>query len=184
MRNLVQSALVRGLCVLALGILLVMVSDRMPVWMVMACGLLFVVPGAVALVGWFRRDASFPAAPLTPVSAVGSILLGAILLMFPASFVTVLMYILSALVLLAAATQFYSIYSLNRRGVSFSPWYCAVPTLTLAAGVYVLLHPEGVAALPFIVIGAACILYALLELWTAFLLFRYGRQAEPPAQAA
>jgi len=182
MKNLFRNALVRGLCVLALGILLVVVSDRMPVWLVMACGLLFVIPGAVALVGWFRRDSTFPAAPLYPVSALGSILLGSILLLFPASFVTVLMYILSALVLLAAATQFYSIYMLNRQGVRFSPWYCAVPTLTLAAGIYVLINPAGAAALPFVVIGAACILYAMLELWTSVIVFRHVRRLKQAAQ--
>lgn len=117
------------------------------------------------------------------MSAVGSILLGSILLLFPASFVTVLMYILSALVLLAAATQFYSIYALNRRGVRFSPWYCVVPTLTLAAGIYVVLNPSDAAALPFVVIGAACILYAMLELWTAFLLFRHVRRLKQGAPA-
>lgn len=183
MKNVVQSALVRGLCALILGVLLVVVSDRMPVWMVMACGLLFVVPGVVALIGWFRRDASLPAAPLSPVSSVGSILLGTILLLFPASFVTILMYMLAALVLLAAATQLYSVYSLHRRGMPLSLWYGVVPMLTLGAGIYVLFRPSDVAALPFIVIGAASILYGLLELWAAFLLGRHVRQLKRTAVA-
>lgn len=161
---------------LTLGVLLVWVSDRMPVWLVMACGLLFVVPGAVALVGWFRRDKSVSAPPFYPVAALGSILLGAILLLFPASFVKVLMYLLAALIFLASSVQIYGIFHLRGLGVPLSGWYAVVPVAVLGAGVYVVLYPDLAAALPFIVIGAAGMVYGLLELWTAWLLSRYRRR--------
>lgn len=173
---------------LVLGGLLVAVSEQMPVWLVMACGLMFVIPGAVALVGWLRRDAADALTPLYPVMAVGSILLGAILLLFPASFVRVMMYVLSAFVMVASVSQIYALAARRRRGMAMSAWYAVPPLLMFGAALYVLFNPGMAAALPFILLGAACVLYGVQELLTVLLVARWRRRqpvaAEVPVAVA
>lgn len=187
MKVLLQGAWARGLCVLALGVLLVAYADRLPEWMVAACGLLFVVLGGVAAVGWLRdrRDAERPAA-FYPLAGLGSVLFGLVLVAFPAYFVKALMYLLSAMLLVGGASQCYSLWDARRRGACLHGAFFAAPVVVLGAGLYVLLRPMEGAALPFVVVGAACVLYALMELWTAFVLWRMGCKAAaaPGAEVA
>ena len=56
MKKFLQNTLARSLCVLAFGILLIVFAAEITEWIVMLCGLVFIIPGAVSLIGYFRRD--------------------------------------------------------------------------------------------------------------------------------
>ena len=190
MKNRFRGAVVRALSALVLGGLLVGVAGQMPVWLVMACGVLFVIPGAVGLIGWLVRDAAARGTLLSPVASVGSMLMGAILLVFPESFVSALMYLLSAFLLLVSVLQMYTLFSARRAGANLSWWYFVAPVAVLLAGLYVLLNPEMTAAMPFFVIGIAAVFYGVMEMWFTLLVYLHHRRvmkaqkAEAEAQAA
>lgn len=190
MKNRFRNSVVRALSALVLGGLLVGVAGRMPVWLVMACGVIFIVPGAVGLVAWWMRDTAARGTLLSPVAGLGSILMGVILLLFPESFVSALMYLLSAFLLLLSFLQMYTLFTARRAGAHLSWWYFVAPVAVLLAGLYVLLFPEQTAAMPFIVIGAAALFYGMMELWFTLLVYlhhrcvRKAQKAEAEAQAA
>lgn len=190
MKNRFRNSIVRALSALFLGGLLVGVAGQMPVWLVMACGVIFIVPGAVSLVAWWLRDAAARGTLLSPVAGLGSILMGVILLLFPESFVSALMYLLSAFLLLLSVLQMYTLFTARRAGARLSWWCFVAPVAVLLAGLYVLLFPEQTAAMPFIVIGAAALFYGLTELlFTLFIGLHHRRvrkaqKAEAEAQAA
>ncbi|MBR7028892.1 MAG: hypothetical protein IKI05_05770, partial [Bacteroidaceae bacterium] len=52
-KNYFLQALLRNVCLFALGILLVTYSADAPQWIVMACGILFMLPGLVTLLALF-----------------------------------------------------------------------------------------------------------------------------------
>lgn len=171
MKKFLQSVVARACCVLLLGILLIVFSKEITTWIVMVCGLLFIVPGLVSLISYFRRDPEGRGVMLYPVVAAGSILFGLVQIIWPELFLEAMMYILAGVLLLAAATQFYSLWQIHRGGVRFSALYYLVPVLELAAGLYVALFDDKVqiAGLPVIVTGCGFVVYALLDLWTVWL---------------
>ena len=176
MKTEIRGALLRALSALVIGGLLVSVAHQMPQWLVMACGVVFVAPGAVGLLAWWMRDAASRGTLLSPVASVGSILMGVILLLFPESFVVALMYLLAACLLLVSFLQMYSLFTARRAGVNLSWWWFVAPVAVLLAGLYVLLFPEMTAAMPFLIIGVAALFYGLMELWFTLLLYLHHRR--------
>lgn len=173
MKKFLQNILARALCILILGVVLIVYSERITTWMVMVCGLLFIIPGSIAVISYFRTAADGLRRPLLyPVAGAGSIFFGLTQLLWPSLFIEALMFLLAAVLLLAASTQFYTLWDMRRNGIRNSFLYYAVPTLELAAGLFILISDrrEAIAGLPMIVIGSGFIVYALLELWTIHLL--------------
>lgn len=180
MKKLLQNILVRALCILVLGVVLIVYSERITVWIVMMCGLLFIIPGTIAVISYFRPAADGLRRPmLNLVVGVGSIFFGLTQLIWPELFINALMFLLAAILLLAAGTQFYTLWDMRRGGIRSSLFYYTIPTLELAAGLFILLSDrrEAIAGLPMIVIGAGFIVYALLELWILW----YLKRAVAPA---
>ena len=176
MKTEIRGALLRALSALVIGGLLVSVAHQMPQWLVMACSVVFVVPGAVGLLAWWMRDVASRGTLLSPVASVGSILMGVILLLFPESFVVALMYLLAACLLLVSFLQMYSLFTARRAGVNLSWWWFVAPVAVLLAGLYVLLFPEMTAAMPFLIIGVAALFYGLMELWFTLLVYLHHRR--------
>lgn len=173
MKKFLQNTLARALCVLVLGILLIAYSGKITEWLVQICGLLFIVPGLVSLVGYFRRDPDGRGLMLYPVLFAGSICFGFVLIVWPQLFITTLLYILSGLLIIAAATQFYTLWDIHRGGIRFNGAFYLIPALELAAGLYVILTNDGnrekIASLPVVFTGIGFIIYALIEIWTVIL---------------
>ncbi len=175
MKTVLQSVWARSLCILALGILLIAYSEKMPEWIVMAIGMLFIVPGSVAIAARIFSKGEHRVSGFYPVVGLGSVCFGLFLLLTPGSFVKALMYLLSAVLLVFGATQGYSFWDIRRNGVPLHAVCYLVPVFTLGAGLYCLLRPSETAALPFIIIGAACILHALTDLCSVFVVWRSNR---------
>ena len=171
MKRFLQSVIARACCVSLVGISLIVFSQSIARWMIMVGGLLFISPGLVSLIGFFRRDSEGRGVMLYPLVAAGSILFGVILLIWPDLFKEAMIYILVGMLMLAAATQSYSLWRIHRSGVRLSGLYHLVPALELAAGLYVILAKNEaiVPGLPVIIVGSGFILYALLEFWTVYL---------------
>ena len=171
MKKLFRNVLIRAICILALGIVLIAFSTQVTQWMVMASGALFIIPGCVSIVSYFRRDPESRQIMLYPIVGAGSILFGLILLVFPELFIEAFMYLLSAVLVLGAATQYYTLWDLHRGHMRVRGWYYLVPTLELAAGLFIFIsdHKAEIAGLPVIIIGGGFVTYALLEFLTLYL---------------
>ena len=171
MKKFLQNTLARSLCVLAFGILLIVFAAEITEWIVMLCGLVFIIPGAVSLIGYFRRDPEGRQIMLYPIIAVGSILFGLVQVIWPELFIAIIMYILSGCLILISLIQSYTLWNIHKQGVKIHPAYYLVTVLELATGLYIALTNKKteIAELPVVLLGCGFIIYSLLELWTIYL---------------
>lgn len=107
--------------------------------------------------------------PMFPIDGAGSILFGAWLVIMPQFFVSILMYILGALLVLAGAQQLISLVS-ARKWSTVPYGFYILPSLILITGVMILAYPFGAAANTFVIFGVACLVYGISELinWYKF----------------
>lgn len=157
-------ALMSGLCALIIGILLVVWPDAAVNYLVITIGVLFLLPGLLGLFGYFAssRQPDGMSRPF-PIVALGSACFGLWLMIMPAFFVSILMYILGVLLVLGGVAQLSNFISV--RNVVKVPvvWYI-ISVLVLIAGLVVLFNPFQAATVPFILLGVSAIVYGATDL--------------------
>ena len=166
-------SLVCSLCSLIVGILLVAMPGVAAIYLVMVIGLLFLLPGLVGIVSYLvalhRGETS--SRSLFPIVAVGSILFGLWLIITPAFFIEIIMYILGILLVMAGLSQLSTFVSMRTYTPVAFGWYI-VPVLVFISGLVILFNPFQAAEIPFIVLGAAFIVYSVTDL---IRLFKYRK---------
>lgn len=195
--RVLQSSLFRALCSIAVGVLLVKYPSDTVTGLTVAIGILFFVSGTISCIAYLlaRRhadgisvsDASGnvvrPAAPTFPLVGIGSLILGLLLALSPAVFVTGLMYILGLILILGAVGQYMSLLSVRR--IAHAPWVLWVcPTLVLLTGLYVLIKPMESASLPLVILGWCSMVYGVSEMINALKLHALRKAWERQAQQA
>lgn len=100
--------------------------------------------------------------PTFPIAGVGSITLGIILAVMPNMFITWVVYIIAALLILGAINQFMNLA--RSRQYARVPFYLWLfPTVILVVAILLISKPMEAAALPLLVIGWAFMYYGVLE---------------------
>ena len=167
---------VRSLVTAAIGILLLALREQAMPFIVMCLGVLFMLPGiftlALFLIPKLRRNStSGSSAVIIPIMAFGSLLLGLWMFLQPAFFVTIIMWILGAVMIIMGGTQIISLLMAKKR-VKVSFFLFFLPLLILLTGAIVLLNPFEAASVPFIILGVGAIITALSDMInTLFLKF-------------
>lgn len=154
-------SVIKGICAVIMGILLVTWPETAILYLVIAIGAMFLVPGAVAVLNYIFKGREQGA--MFPIVSVGSLLFGLWLMISPAFFVGILMYVLGAVLVFAGISQIMQL--VNARGwtqVSFG--YYVMPVLILIAGLVVLLNPFAAATVPFIILGVSSIVYGITDI--------------------
>ncbi|MGL5273814.1 MAG: HdeD family acid-resistance protein [Phocaeicola sp.] len=152
---------VRCLCAIMLGVILIGWPSVAVIYLVLFAGALFTIPGIFAIFGYFTSGRA--EGKDFPIIGLGSALFGGWLLLMPEFFVSMLMTILGAALALAGVSQIVQLISVSKR-TSVSLFFYVVPVLILLAGILVLINPFEAATLPFIILGASSIVYALSDL--------------------
>lgn len=156
-----NNSIIRCVCALVLGVLLVAWPEAAIVYLVITIGVLFSVPGLFSVFGYLTRGKgrglSFP------IVGLGSLLFGLWLMIMPTFFVGILMYVLGAVLVLAGVSQIVNL-SAARSWAIVPGAFFIVPVLVLVAGVVVLFNPFTVATVPFIILGISSIVYGLSDL--------------------
>lgn len=186
--RILQSSVFRALCAVAIGILLISYPGETVEWITILVGVLFLLSGVISVAAWLsaRSHASdvdvydaegnliVQRKPAVPVVGVGSVLLGIILTAMPGTFVKWLMYVLGAVILLAAISQFMTLSRLRKAyHVPVFMWIC--PSLVLLAGIVALVNPTGVATIPPLIIGWCLMLYGVSECINAYAVYRSNK---------
>ena len=161
---------IRGIFSVLLGALLVLYPGAVSIYFVMLIGALFFVPGLLALIAYLRARSQ---GQYFPFMGLGSLLFGLWLLIMPGFFVYILMYILGAVLVLGGLNTLVGLMQ-ARRHTRVAWGFYVVPVLVLASGIVVLVNPFQVAELPFIVLGAASIVYGLSYMVVAYRFRRTG----------
>ena len=158
-----------SLCALIMGVLLVMWPEAAMIYLVITVGVLFLLPGLYGIFAYFasRSRAEDGSGRAFPIVALGSALLGIWLIVMPAFFVGILMYVLGALLVLGGIGQLMNFISVRKLTGSVPAIFYVIPVLLLLAGFEA-------AKIPFIVLGASSIVYGLTDL---FRIIRYRRKS-------
>ena len=179
----------RSLCALLVGFLLVSNPTDMTVVLVQVIGGLFILSGVLAFIGYFNTkrqlrqvaqlaaeqgavvDEGAPLLPMFPVVGLGSVLLGVMLLVWPAQFVSILMYVLGGLLVLIGIAQISAL--IRYRQVAPTSWTSYIlPLAIIAAGIFVIAKPLEAASIPFTILGIAYIAYGVSEFFIGIRLYR------------
>ncbi len=110
-----------------------------------------------------------------PIAGLGSLLFGLWLMIMPAFFVGILMYVLGAVLVLAGISQIVNL-SAARSWTVVPGGFFVIPVLVLIAGIVVLFNPFTAAAVPFIILGVSSIVYGLSDLIN---IIRFRQKKEP-----
>ena len=154
-------------------------------WITIAIGVMFLLSGVISCATYLnmRRNAAgaevydaqgrliASARPPFPIVGIGSILLGLILAVMPGAFVTSLMYVLGALIILGAVNQFMALIG-ARRMFHVPVWFWICPSVILIVGLFVLIKPMETAALPLLIIGWCLLFYGVTECINAVKIYK------------
>mgnify|MGYP000919185025 FL=1 len=149
-------------------------------WMTITVGVLFLLSGLVSCIAYYfekekvakktakaeqqdgQQEEENLKSPSFPIAGIGSIVLGIILAVIPNTFMTGVVYILAALLILGAINQFMNLA--RSRQYARVPFYLWLfPTVILVVAILLISKPMEAAALPLLVIGWAFMYYGVLE---------------------
>lgn len=175
--KVLHSSLFRALCAVVVGALLIIYREQTVTWITIAIGVLFFLSGVISIATYFsarRRSADAPLVydadgrqltglrPHFPIVGLGSLILGLILALMPNTFVASLMFILSAILIMGALTQFVNLASAAKMGrVGLVFWI--FPSVILLVGILCVVKPSAIASAPLFVIGWAMVVYGVVE---------------------
>ncbi len=164
----INYAILRGIFALVLGIVLIMWPEIAVTYLVIAIGILFIVPGAYSVLSFFfRKRDEFSPKHTFPIEAAGSILFGVWLVVMPGFFVNIFMYILGALLVIAGIQQL--VFLARARKWSTVGWgFYVMPVLILLTGILILAYPFEAATNTFIIFGIAAVFYGICELVNSY----------------
>ena len=186
-----QSSVFRALCAIIIGALLIKFPDNTVKGITVAIGALFLLSGIISCTTyfWAKRHTSeykiYDAEgrliageqPTFPIVGVGSIILGAILAFTPTAFVSLLMYIIGAILILGAVNQFMSLINGRRYG-HISLWYWLMPSVILLMGLYAIVKPIEQLSIAMLLLGWCMLLYGVTELVNAMKFYQNKKKLQ------
>lgn len=157
--------MLRSITALLIGVLLVFWSQSAVTYLIMAIGCLFLIPGLLSLLTYFRRtspegERSFG---WSQVLGVGSILFGLCLIVSPVFFEKSLMYALGIILTYAGLSEIIQL-TVARRWAHVPVGFYITPVLVMLLGIFILFNPIESANVPFIILGVGCMVYGLSDM--------------------
>ncbi|MBR6590870.1 MAG: DUF308 domain-containing protein [Bacteroidaceae bacterium] len=158
-------AMLRGITALLIGVLLVFWSQSAVLYLIMAIGCLFLIPGLFSLLTYFRKPSLDGNRRFgwAQVLGVGSILFGLCLIVSPVFFEKSLMYALGIILSYAGLSEIIQLVS-ARQWVRVPGGFYVTPVLVMLLGIFILFNPIESANLPFILLGIGCMVYGLSDM--------------------
>lgn len=178
--KVLQISAIRAIIVLVTGFLLVRYREETMTWMTITVGILFLLSGLVSCIAYYfekekvakktakaeqqegQQEEENLKSPSFPIAGVGSIALGIILAVMPNTFITWVVYILAALLILGAVNQFMNL-ARSRQYARVPVYMWIFPTVILAIAILLISKPIETAQLPLLVLGWAFMYYGVLE---------------------
>jgi putative membrane protein len=178
--KVLQISAIRAIIVLVTGFLLVRYREETMTWMTITVGILFLLSGLVSCIAYYfekekvakktakaeqqegEQEEETLKSPSFPIAGVGSIALGIILAVMPNTFITWVVYILAALLILGAVGQFMNL-ARSRQYARVPVYMWLFPTVILAIAILLISKPIETAQLPLLVLGWAFMYYGVLE---------------------
>lgn len=189
--KILQSSIFRAICAIAIGIMLIKYPDNTVTWITVAIGILFLLSGVISVIVYFNASKNVSEykimdsngnviageRPTFPLVGLGSIILGLLLALTPHIFITALMYIIGAILILGAINQYMVLIRARRYGIiGFGYWI--FPSIILLTGLYVIIKPMNPASMAMLILGWCSLLYGVTEIINSLKIHSNKRKAE------
>lgn len=174
--QIIQSSLARAVSAIIMGVLLIKYREQTVTWLTIVIGILFFLSGVISCAAYFvarhresdvqlfdadgRQLSGFKVS--FPLTGLGSIVLGLILALMPNAFISWLMFILAAMLIIGAISQFVSLAAITRT-FRVGIYFWIMPSVILLIGLLALIRPSAIASAPLFVIGWCMLLYGVSE---------------------
>ena len=159
--KMMNYAMMRCVSAIAIGVLLMVWPEAAILYLVIAIGAVFFLPSLFSLIAYFMKGRQL--GMYFPIVSLGGLLFGLWLMISPAFFVGILMYVLGAVLVFAGISQVVNLLGF-RSYASVSQGFFVTPILILLAGLIVLVNPFAAATIPFIILGVSSTVYGITEL--------------------
>lgn len=159
--KMMNYSMARCVSAIAIGLLLMMWPEAAILYLVIAIGAMFFLPSLISLISYFTKGQERRG--YFPIVSLGSLLFGLWLMISPAFFVGILMYVLGAVLVFAGISQIVGLLD-ARSYANVSTGFMVMPVLILLAGLLVLVNPFAAASVPFIILGVSSTVYGVTEL--------------------
>lgn len=174
--QIIQSSLARAVSAIIMGVLLIKYREQTVTWLTIVIGILFFLSGVISCAAYFvarRRESEVQLFDADgrqlsgfkvsfPLTGLGSIVLGLILALMPNAFISWLMFILAAMLIIGAISQFVSLAAITRT-FRVGIYFWIMPSVILLIGLLALIRPSAIASAPLFVIGWCMLLYGVSE---------------------
>ncbi len=189
--KVLRSSIFRAVCAIAVGVLLVKYPDSTVTWLTVAIGVLFLLSGVLSCltyIGATRQSKNviitdadgrtvYSERPAPPIVGIGSVVLGFMLAITPGTFVSGLMYVLGAILILGAVNQLMALLAARRIcRVPLALWVC--PSIVLLTGILVITKPLASASLSLVILGWCSLLYGVTEAINSLKLYALRKRFE------
>ena len=195
--RILQSSLCRAFVAMAVGVLLIKYPADTVTGITVAIGVMFLLSGLVSLLTYWNahRHASeykiydadgnllSGGEPTFPIVGIGSMLLGCILALMPATFVSLLTYVIGIVLVLGAVTQMMALIG-ARHFADLSLWFWLGPVVTMLMGAYFMLRPLEPAEMAMAALGWLSLFYGVIEIVNSWKIFSCRKAAEHRQQQA
>lgn len=189
--KILQSSLFRALVAIAVGAMLIKYPDNTVKGITVAIGVMFLLSGIVSLLTYWnarRHRGEYKiydaegrllagGDPTFPIVGIGSVVLGCILAFMPATFVSLLMYVIGIVLVLGAVTQMMNLIA-ARHFASISLWFWFCPVLILLIGLYVMVKPMAPLELTMTVLGWLSLFYGVVEIINSWKIYACKKAME------
>ena len=175
--KMMNYSMARCVSAIAIGLLLMMWPEAAILYLVIAIGAMFFLPSLISLISFFKKKDEQKG--YFPIVSLGSLLFGLGLMISPAFFVGILMYLLGAVLVFAGISQIVGLLD-ARSYANVSTGFMVMPVLILLSGLLVLVNPFAAASVPFIILGVSSTVYGVTELIN---FYKFRRKAPKTEEA-
>lgn len=161
--------IIRSVFAVIIGVLLILLRETAMPFLVRLVGAAFLLPALVSIVNVYasRKGASPVSIFLVSLIDIGSMAFGIWLLLFPLTFLELIVVVLAIILLLFSIYQMYMVIS-SHKGTRLRWGLLAVPLLLAVISVVVLSNPFGTIATASAMLGAAAVVSGLSDILIYF----------------
>lgn len=131
------------LFVLVAGIVLICFHTRVNIlaWLIMFVGAMFALPGLIGVItGISRSSRNKGVNASSMISSIGSLIIGVIMIIWPAPFAGVFVYVLAAVLLIVGFCQIW-VLAVDYKPYSMPLWLYVLPALIFITGIVMICSP-------------------------------------------
>ena len=182
--KILRFSLIRALIALVAGVLLLKYEGAMLKGFTVGLGLMFLVAGVVAIIGWLnlRRQKMTQKTTLEstvlPIAGVGSFFLGLVLaLMLTDKFDIWSLYLVGSSLIIGCLNQVMNLNAARKFG-KVDDWYWIAPMVIVAACVVAMVMGLEPANVPTKILGVGALIFAIVDLIYSLILNNLRRNYE------